>query len=330
MSASIGHTYSSQDSPVPAPSALVQVRKGLALNRIPGWNFPGNFLEISFDEVADGASRLSLEPAAWLVDGDGQMGLAPLAILADIGLAATMRENVGFDTRMATVAMSLQLTGASRRGRLEAHGRFDGFVRDIASRMGLARAEIRGEAGLVAAVQGSFVALGNREGTKPLPMRRRGVDPEVPPLAVEDLAGEERAVYERALAAAAEGDAGFVERFWSLRPRREGRGAVCVFENGLHVGNRVGHTQGGITFALGALTAAAALGPGWRLVASHAWYLSPGVGATLRAESEVVHEGRITGAARSRIVDGEGRTVLETVTQHARISPPARGSGTAG
>jgi uncharacterized protein (TIGR00369 family) len=243
-----------------------------------------------------------------------------------------MREQVGLDTRMATVAMAMQLTGAPRTGRIESSGQFDGFIEGLAGRQGLARSELRASGRLIATASGSFMALGNREGTAPLPMRRRAVDEPASPLSPDELADEERAVYERARAAMrSPGEASFIERFWNYLPRVTAEGAECDFPNGLHVGNRVGHTQGGLTFALAAVTGAKALGPEWRLSAVSAWYVSPGTGPALRAIASVVHAGRLTAVARARIVDSDGRTVLEAMTQHSRVATrPARGNASAG
>jgi hypothetical protein len=97
--------------------------------------------------------------------------------------------------------MSLQFTGAPRVGRLQSVGRFDGFFEGVKGQQGLARAEIRARDVLVCTASGSFMALGNRERTAPLPMRKRGVDAEVAPLTVAELSDEERVVYDRARAA---------------------------------------------------------------------------------------------------------------------------------
>lgn len=310
---------------------LRQVLLGLALNRTPGWNFPGNFLDLSFDEIDADSARLSLEPGPHCIDAGGEVSLGALGVLADIGLAAGMRRQVGLDTRMATVNMALQLTGARRVGRLESFGRFDGFIDAACGRQGLARSEIRAGGALIATATGTFMALGNREGTAPLPMRRRGSDAPTQPLAPADLAPEEEPVYERALAAT-EGSSGgaFIDRFWGYLPRANGSGAECEFDNGLHVGNRVGHTQGGLTFALAGVTGAAALGPAWRLTGISAWYVSPGTGPRLRAIAEVVHEGRLTAVCRARVVDGDGRAVLEAMTQHSRAAATPAGNASAG
>lgn len=309
---------------------VLQVLKGLARNREPGWNFPGNFLEVSFDAVSSDAARLSLDTPDHLLDRTSELSIAPLAVFIDIGLAAALRQTIGLATRVATVSMSVQLTGAPRRGRLESIARFDGFVADTGDRVGLVRLEIVGSAGLVATAGGTFMVLGNRANTAPLPMRRREEAPTVAPLAVGDLADDERAAYERALFAAQPGPHAFIDRFWSLEPRKKERGAVCDFVNGLHVGNRVGHVQGGISFALGALTGTAALGAGWTLVGAVASYLNPGTAPTLRAEAEVLHQGRSTAAARTRVTDTEGRTVIEALTHHARVSLPSQSNATEG
>lgn len=302
-----------------SPAEIRQVLKGLALNRQPGWNFPGNFLELSFDAVTVDGARLSIEPGPHCEDRDGQVNLGALSILADIGMAASMRAAVGLATRMATVAMSLQFTGAPRNGKLEAVGRFDGFFPGTTGKQGLARAEIRAGESLVCSASGSFMALGNREGTAPLPMRRRGFDADVAPLRAAELNEEERAVLGRAeQAIEPHAKSSFIERFWGLLPQRHGSGAVCDFANGLHVGNRVGHTQGGVTVALAATTAIAALDAGWRLLGISAWYVSPGTGSALRAEANIVHQGSLTAVVHARVCDPGGRTVLEAMTHHSR------------
>ena len=245
------------------------------------------------------------------------MTLGALGLLADVGMAASMRTEVGAAMRLATVSMAVQLTGAPRRGRLESVGHFDGFIQGSAGRQGLTRASIHAGGALVATVTGSFMAID--QGTAPLRMRRRG-EAGVAPLDPAQLTDDERVVYERALAALAGGDGAFIDRFWDMRPQRGEGSAACEFANGPHVGNRVGHTQGGLTFALAAVTGQAALGPAWRLAGVSAWYVSPGTGPALRAEASVVHAGRLTAVARSRVANAEGRTVLEAMTQHSRAA----------
>ena len=294
-----------------------RVLRAIALQRTPGFNFPGHFLELAFDHVGEDGARLSLDAAPWSANRDGQMNIGPLALLADIALASSFRGFVGAGARVATVAMSLQLTGAPRVGRLEAAATCDGFVPGRAERQGLARGEIRHGRALVATMQGSFMAIGRPDATAPHPMPRRGAHAD----ATVDEAGlheRERAVLAHARASTARDGASFIERFWGYLPRATKRGATCKAWNGPHVGNRVGHAQGGFTFGLAATTAAAALPGGWSLVGASAWYVGPGLGQWLRARATVVHRGTLTAVIRTRIEDEERRGVLEMTSSHAR------------
>jgi len=283
-----------------------RVLRGIALNRTPGLHFPGNFLDVSFDRVARDASRLSIAPGPWCADADGQADLGSLAILADLALAACIRANLGRETRLATVAMHLQFTGARRTGRLNASSRFEGFFRHGSARLGMSRVTVAGAAGQVCYGTGSFMALPapERVTLHPVPHRNRK-SPEPRPLGEKDLAPEERKILARADAALAAPGA-FIRNFW---------GTGGKLENGLHVGNRVGHAQGGILFAMAAATAAAALPAHWALSGISAWYTSPGAGSVLRARSQVLHHGRLTAVVRTRITAGR-RRVLEVVTTH--------------
>jgi acyl-coenzyme A thioesterase PaaI-like protein len=310
---------------------LHQVLRGLASNREPGWNFPANFLELSFDEVTQDSARLSLEPGGHCIDVDGQVNLAAICVLADIGMGVSMRRQLTVAGRSATVSMSLQFTGAARIGRLNLQGKLEGFVQRSVATQGLTRALIFAGDTLLCSASGTFVALENREGLAPLPMRGREDYAAVCALHPSELTDGELAVYTRAKLAAESMDDGsrssgkpsvdsFIERFWSLLPQRTDGGAVCHFDNGLHVGNRVGHTQGGITFALAACTSNAALGERWQLVGASASYVSPGTGVLLRAEARIVHQGRLTAVAHTEVRDSAGQLVMDAVTNHSRVA----------
>jgi acyl-coenzyme A thioesterase PaaI-like protein len=247
------------------------------------------------------------------------MSLAALAVLADVSMAASMRMDVGASMRMATVAMAIQFTGARLSGPLSAQARVDSYLHGAASRTGLTRAEIRGAGELVGTASGSFIAIPG-QATAPLPMEKREAHRGIVPLTVGDLNESELSVWARAQFALGQPDRSFIEHFWGLLPERGGNGASCDFTNGVQVGNRVGHTQGGITFALAAVTAAATLGDEWLLSNASAWYIRPGVGPTLRAESIFLHQGRLTSVVRSTVADSSGRLVLEMVSTHSKKS----------
>jgi acyl-coenzyme A thioesterase PaaI-like protein len=288
-----------------------RVLRGLALNRQPGLHFPGNFLDVSFDRVNRRGVRLSLDPGPWCADAQGEADLAALAMLADLALGASIRAQLSRETRIATVSLALQFTGAPSRGRLRARGEFQGFFERAAGRLGLSRVSVAGGAGQVCYGTGSFMALQPPRGMKlhPVPLRKRSSPvPRLPD--EENLNQEERKILARADAALRKGG-NFLERFW---------GGAGPLHNGLHAGNRVGHAQGGILVAMAAKNAAARLSGHWRLGAVSALYVSPGEGRTLRARSEVVHHGRLTAVVRTRVTGKNRRAVLEVVTTHSALA----------
>lgn len=296
---------------------LARVLRAIALNRTPGFNFPGYFLDLSFDRVSAGTAVASLDTGAHNTDASGQMDVGALALLADMALASSLRSEVGVTARLATVTMQMQLTGAPRTGRLTAHASFDGFLAGASGRQGMSRAEIRAGRKLVGHASGAFMALGSARATAPHPLPRRSSGRLAQAPHPDHLNAEEERVFLRA-ADALRSDGPFLPNFWGYAPRPRKGGASCSTPHGLHIGNRVGHAQGGVTFGLAANTASAALGSGWRLVSASAWYVGPGTGLKLRARSTIVHHGLLTAVVRTRIENDERRGVLECVSSHAR------------
>ena len=295
---------------------LARVLRAIALNRTPGFNFPGWFLEMGYDRVTKESAVASLDTGAHNVDASGQMDIGALALLADMTLASALRGTVGVTARLATVTMQLQLTGAPRTGRLTASARFEGFLEGARGKQGISRAEVRSGRKLVAHASGTFMLLGDKA-TAAHPLPRSGSRRFAQALHPDHLNAEEERVFLRA-ADALRADGPFLANFWGYLPRRRKDGASCSAPHGLHVGNRVGHAQGGVTLGLAASTAMAVLGPDWPLVCASAWYVGPGRGLKLRARSRLVHRGLLTAVVHTRIEDDEGRGVLECVTSHAK------------
>lgn len=301
---------------------LHRVLTALALNRQPGWHFPGHFFDVSFDASGPDDVLLSIVPDTHCELGDGQAHMAAVSLLADLAMSAAMRQHTDFAMRMATVTLSAQFTGAPRRGLLQARGYFDGFIQSPSGvrDQGLCRAEVHGGDTLLCTVTGSFLALRRHGGMQPMPLRKRGESEPGVALQVSDLSDAERAVYERARKALEPGPDSFIERFWGLQPRQCGRDeAECRLDNGPQVGNRVGHTQGGISLALAALTANAALGEQWQLAGISSWYVRPGTGSALQAHATVTHRGTHTAVVDVAVKNDNGETVLRALANHARL-----------
>jgi acyl-coenzyme A thioesterase PaaI-like protein len=295
-----------------------QVLRAIAQNREPGLHFAGNFLGISWDRVEADETRLSLDVEPHLADADGQLNVGALAMLADFGLANCMRAILEPHQRLATVSMAMELTHAPRTGRLHCVSHFEGFIREGRGRIGKSRVAVFQEKSQVCVGTGAFMALDPPSDVKlhPVPHRRRG-DPPVLPLSETELTEEEQTILGHADRALEDPQPSFIERFWGFLPHRTSHGASCKAANGPHIGNRVGHAQGGVLLGLAATTAACALPSTWRLSGISGWYLRPGQGSALTVKASLVHHGRLTALARTEVRDPDDNVVIEVMTTHA-------------
>ena len=293
-----------------------RVLQGIALNRTPGFHFAGNFLGIEVPEVGR-KTRVTMEPGAHCVEANGETHLAAVFMVADIALATAIRAQLDPSQRLATVSMHLQLNGAPLAGAIECTGDFAGFAAGGVATQGLSRVTIRAGGVEVGFGHGAFMALEPPPGLTMFPLQPTRMHAvQLPDEGT--LNDSERDILRRADAALAPGEGSFISRFFGIAPRKAQSGASCVLQNGLHVGNRVGHAQGGILMGLAGRTAAAAVGSGWTLASIAAAFVSPGEGDLLEATASVVHRGRWTAAARTQVGVPGGRRVLEVATTHSR------------
>jgi acyl-coenzyme A thioesterase PaaI-like protein len=293
-----------------------RVLEGIALNRTPGFHFAGNFLGIEIPEVGAN-TRVTMPSGAHCVEANGETHLAVVFMVADIALATAIRAQLNPSQRLATVSMNLQLNGAPLAGSIEASGEFEGFAAGGVAQQGLSRVKIRAGGVEVGFGHGAFMALDPPPGLAMFPLQpTRMHEVDLPDEAA--LNDTERDILRRADAALAPGEGSFISRFFGVMPRKSATGASCVLQNGLHVGNRVGHAQGGILMGLAASTAAVAVGSGWTLASISAAFVSPGEGDSLEAAASMVHRGRWTAAARTEVIVPGGRRVLEVATTHSR------------
>jgi acyl-coenzyme A thioesterase PaaI-like protein len=292
-----------------------RVLRGIAWNRTPGFHFAGNFLGLELTEVGV-KTRVMMEPGAHAIEPGGQVHVAIVFMAADIALASAIRSQLAPSSRLATVSMHLQVNGHPMTDVIEARGEFHGFIERAQSRQGLARVTICAGGREIGFGHGAFMALDPPPGMAMFPLQPRR-NPDVPVPSEDSLDEDERGILRRADEALAGGDDSFIARFFGILPRKTGEGASCPMRNGTHVGNRVGHAQGGILMGLAASTAAAAMGERWRLASIAASFVSPGEGEVLEARSTPVHRGRWTGVARTEVIAPGGRRVLDASTTHA-------------
>ena len=307
-----------------AVSAELQIRervlRALAMNRTPGYHVAGHFLDFSFERVTEPEVRMTMDVGPHVAERNGNVNYGALAVFADIAMAANVRAGHTPATRLATVQMNLQFTGAPMTGELKIASHLQGYVDGITSRQAAAHATVTAHGKPVCFAHGTFMVLDAPKGVAlySMELRKRG-EPAVAPLDEADLQRDERKVL--ALADAAiehtRKGAAFIHSFWGVGTHAGSKGATATLKNGPHVGNRVGHLQGGVTMALGIASAEASLPPTWMLSAVTAWYISPGIGRVLKARSKIIHHGRLTSVVRTEIIGKNKRRVMEMITTHA-------------
>ena len=298
-----------------------RVLRAIALNRTPGLHFPGNFIELWFDQVASGDTRVSYETGPHCLDAHGGSDIGSLAVLADFALGTAVRADLHPATRLGTVSMTLELGAAPRAGIISAASRCHGFVGEGDARTGRSRVVIDDPGGELGYGSGAFMVLEPppERTLHPVPHRKRG-DPEPATLTERDLAPDELPILrhaDEALERSGRTGQAFIRHFWGFLPQAAPSAASCVMPIGPHVANRVGFVQGGILLGLAAVTASAALPESWMLSGIAAAFITPGDGAALNAQANVVHHGRRMAVVRTELRRSDGRRVLEVMSTHA-------------
>lgn len=296
--------------------------RAIALNRIPGYSFCGNFFDFSYDSADQDHSIVHIRPEAQSVDATGQIHTVVQAILADMGLATCLRYNIGDRHRTATVSLSLQFTGTVPTGTLVATSYSQAHLKGVQGRQGISQTRLTCGKELVAIGSAAFMILPMPEGTilPPVPWVSQK-PPANPSLDLASLNDKEQWVLHRvreSVSACEKTGQNFLSHFLTLAPQFTQGGAIAEVENGPHIGNRVGHVQGGIILAIGMVCASAALGEEWLLSGVTATYISPGEGDMIRAQAVIVHQGRMTAVVKTSVKSGSGKVALEVLSTHAR------------
>jgi len=299
-----------------------KAQRAIALTRTPGYHFCGNFFDFVYDEASSQHSVVHIDPEPQNIDRAQSVHIVLLAILADMGLATGIRFGLDDRTRLATVSLSLQLTGARATGRVEAVTHTQGHLQGAKGSEGVSLTHIKSDSTLIAVGYGAFMILPvPNGGSLPAVPWVEKKAPENPPLDMQALTEDESWILARVKTSIEHchqtGD-DFATHFLNFHPYQQEHGAYCEVLNGPHVANRVGHVQGGVILALGMVTANAALGDDWMLSGVSATYISPGEGDAIHAQSKIIHQGRMTAVVQTSIYNKTGRQALEVLSTHAR------------
>lgn len=307
-------------TPQEAESIRTRALVAISNNRTPGYNFPGYFLDLDCTRYDQGGVVLEMDTGAHNANPDGTTHFAAVTCLADFALAQACRTFVEPSIRTATMVLHLRFLGGEARGRLRAEAHSTGF----SERTALAEADCFGrmisQGNEILRMSGTWAAPPAPDGRPmhPVPWARTEPAPPTPLLKPNELDAMERAALrrvDRSLRGARYGE--FAQRLWTPVVRSSGERTLGRLPIGLHIGNRVGHVQGGFSISTALFTAIAAVPQHPLLTAASAWYISPGQGKTLSARSSVLQRGRNVAVVRTELLATGGKRVLEVISNHA-------------
>ena len=120
---------------------------------------------------------------------------------------------------------------------------------------------------------------------------------------------------EKALRSAHNGD--LLEVLCNPAEKRTPSGTTGKLAVGLHIGNRVGHVQGGLLIYAALATAEAAVPHHPLLTGASAWYISPGQGKAISIRSTILQSGRNIALVRTELFNAGRKRVLEVISNHS-------------
>jgi len=296
-----------------------RVLHAIAANRFPGLHFPGHFLDIEWKDISGGTARAILHDGLHCRNADGTINIVALGILADHVLAASVRTGTPLGARLGTIHLRLQFTGEAITGDINTTSLLLGYSEGATLRQSLASGIMHAQGKPICHASGEFVLLDPPPGLTlgPLPWER-AEPPSILPVDIGKLESHESTILKACDAALAKSSpqTSFIQNFWGGAPRRSKHGANNRVVIGPHIGNRVGHVQGGILLGLAATNACAAAPASMMLSNVSVWYISPGRGDKLKIRSCIVHTGRTIAVVRTEIKTTGGERVLEAISQH--------------
>lgn len=304
-----------------------QTLRAISSNRAPGLHFAGYFLNLNVPRFATEGVEFTIEPGPHCADANGVVNRAALLYLADIALAGAIRVFVDPNSRTATLMLRVEFTGEPACRRLTASGRGNGFSTITALPECVAAGRITCEGREVMRMSGTWVAPPAPQGVvvRGAPWEGGENGNEWPLLKKNELEPIEKATMrsaEKALREAQNGD--LLGALCNPRIKRTAQGATSRLTVGQHIGNRVGHVQGGFLLHAALATAEATV-PGHPLITgASAWYISPGLGKVITARSTVLQSGRNVAVVRTELFNAECKLVLEVISNHA--ARPADGA----
>jgi acyl-coenzyme A thioesterase PaaI-like protein len=227
--------------------------------------------------------------------------------------------------RTATLMLRVEFTGEPARGRLDISGCGMGFLPRTALPESTCSGRVLCEGRVVLRMSGTWVSPPAPPGAimRGLPWEG-GENGELRPLLRKsELEANEKDCLrrvEKALRTTTDGD--LLATLCNPVVKRTPTGASGRLPVGLHIGNRVGHVQGGFLINAALATAEAAVPQHPLLTGASAWYISPGQGKAISLRSTILQSGRNIAVVRTELFNAGRKRVLEVVSNHS-VAPGA-------
>ena len=262
---------------------------------------------------------------AVLENAVGQKKAHPAFCVRDLAEAATLvddqrRTQSDNFARTATLMLRTEFTGEPAIGTLKAVCQGSGFSPRTALPESFASGHLTAGGREVMRMSGTWVAPPAPPGRvmSGLPWEG-GENGHMRPLLkkneLEALEKETVRRFEKALRDAPNGDV--LAPLCNPVVKRTAKGAAGKLAVGLHIGNRVGHVQGGFLMHAALVTAEAAVPQHPLLTGASAWYISPGEGKAISARATLLQSGRNVAVVRTELFNADRRRVLEVISNHA-------------
>lgn len=303
-----------------------QAMRAISSIRAPGLPFAAYFLGFTAQRYKTDGVEFTIDPGPHCTDANGIVNRAALLYMADMALAGAIRTFVDPNSRTATLMLRVEFTGEPARGRLTATGRGSGFSPVTALPECVAAGHITCEGREVVRMSGTWVAPPAPPGVvvRGTPWEGGEDGSQRPLLKKSELEPVEKTAMRgigKALRAAQNGD--FFGALCNPQIKPAAKGASSRLPVGLHIGNRVGHVQGGFLLHAALATAEATVPDHPLITGASAWYISPGQGKVITARSTVLQSGRNVAVVRTELFNPERKLVLEVVSNHAIPRRPA-------
>ncbi len=300
-----------------------KVLRAVSSNRAPGMHFLGYYLDLAAPCFEKSGVEFVIEPGPHCTNAHGVANRAVLIYLADIALAGANRVFSDPNARTATLMLRTEFTGEPAIGKLTAICQGSGFSPRTALPESFARGRLMagGANGReVMRMSGTWVAPPAPPGRvmSGLPWEGGENGNQRPLLKKSELEALEKETvrrFENALRTTPNGDV--LAPLCDPVVKRITNGATGKLAVGLHIGNRVGHVQGGFLMHAALVTAEAAVPQHPLLTGASAWYISPGEGKAITARATLLQSGRNVAVVRTELFNADRRLVLEVVSNHA-------------